>query len=77
MCKNLFIVSVFVVIWTLFSSFTIDIDNIIKVDKSKIIFNTIPYMVDDSYFIQAYDEITRILEDKDSLSIKRAQFLAE
>lgn len=64
-------------VWTLLNSFTIDIDNINKVDKSKISFDTIPYMVNDTYFIQAYDEIARMLENKDSLSIKRSQFLIE
>lgn len=34
-------------------------------------------MVDDNYFIQAYDEIVRMLEGKDSVSVKRAQFLQE
>lgn len=63
--------------WTLLSSFTIDINNITKVDKSKISFDTIPYMVNDTYFIQAYDEIVRMLDGKDSLNIKRAQFLME
>lgn len=43
----------------------------------KIEFDTIPYMVNDIYFIQAYDEIVRMLEDKDSLSFKRAEFLVE
>lgn len=71
------IIICFLLVWALLSSFTIDIGNIIKVDKSKISFDTIPYMVNDTYFIQAYDEITRMLEDKDSLSIKRAQFLIE
>lgn len=63
--------------WCLFSSFSVNINYITKVDKSKISFDTIPYMVDDTYFIQAYDEIVRMLDGKDSLSIKRAQFLME
>lgn len=50
-----------------------DINNITKVDQSKVNFDTIPYMVNDTYFIQAYDEIVRMLEGKDSMSVKRAQ----
>ncbi|WP_035331625.1 hypothetical protein [Dysgonomonas capnocytophagoides] len=40
-------------------------------------FDTIPYMIKDTYFTQAYDEIDRMLDGKDSLSVKRAEFLVE
>lgn len=45
--------------------------------NNSIAFDTIPYMVNDPYFIQACDEIERILEGKDSLSVQRAEFLVE
>lgn len=70
-------VLILILVWALLGSFTVDINKINKVEKSEVSFDTIPYMVNDPYFIQAYDEIIRMLEGKDSLSIKRAQFLME
>ena len=46
-------------------------------DKIQIPFDTIPVFVDDVHFKQAYDEIERMLNGKDSLNFKRASFLVE
>ncbi len=64
--------------WVFICSFNIN-DDSVKLYKTNetVEFDTIPYMVNDSYFIQAYDEIIRMLEGKDSLSFKRAEFLVE
>lgn len=40
-------------------------------------FDTIPVFVDDVYFKQAYDELSAMLDGKDSLNFKRAAFLVE
>lgn len=51
--------------------------NINGLEKSKTPFDTIPVFVDDVHFKQAYDEIERILDGKDSMNFKRASFLVE
>lgn len=64
--------------WIFLSSLSVDKDTIKFYETGESIeFDTIPYMVNDTYFIQAYDEIIRMLEDKESLSFKRAEFLVE
>lgn len=51
--------------------------NMTKANTFKRNFDTIPSTTTDQYFTQAYDEISRMLEGKEKLSVKRAQFLVE
>jgi len=58
--------------------FTINNESIkLYKDGEFVDFDTIPYMYDDAYFMQAHNEIVRMLEGKDSLNFKRAEFLVE
>jgi len=64
--------------WILLSSFSTDKDTIKLYEIGQTIeFDTIPYMYEDIYFIEAYNEMERMLEGKDSINFKRAQFLVE
>lgn len=64
--------------WICICSFSINKDGIKLYKEGEVIdFDTIPYMYDDPYFMQAYDEIVRMLEGKGSLSFKRSEFLVE
>ena len=45
--------------------------------KEKIEYDTIPYMVKDKYFEQAYKEIEAMFDGRIEYSLKRAQFLTE
>lgn len=60
------------------SSFMIsDSTSISKKEGEKEEFDTISYTIKDSYYNSAYEEIVKMLEGKDSLSFKRAEFLVE
>lgn len=61
----------------LLSSFTIDLNKTNKVEELNTYFDTIPHTTNDTYFIQAHDEIVKMLDGEDSLNVKRAQFLME
>lgn len=64
-------------VWALSSSSTINVEHITQMDKSKMAIDSIPCSANDTYFTQAYDEIINMLDGKDSLNVKRAQFLME
>lgn len=76
--KKVTIIFSIVLGWIFLSSLSVDKGTIKFYEIGEPIeFDTIPYMVNDTYFIQAYNEIIRMLENKDSLSFKRAEFLVE
>lgn len=73
-------VSCFILGWIFlfFCSTKIKGENTLFNDSFEVIgFDTISYIAEDKYFIHSYNEIVRMLEGKDSLSIKRAEFLVE
>jgi len=76
--KKIFTIPILLLGWIFICSFSIN-NGGIKLYKigEEIEFDTIPYMYDDLHFAQAYDEIVRMLEGKDSISFKRSEFLVE
>jgi len=78
MLKNTIAILSIILGWIFLSSFSTNKDAIKLYEIGTIIdFDTIPYMANDIYFIKAFNEIESMLDGKDSINFKRAEFLVE